>query len=64
MEQTGEQTVLRTFALSFASDLLCLLFCLSIGALYVYLTKLPVLGDACGTRIAHLTSLREVSDYF
>nr|XP_020772226.1 WD repeat-containing protein 19 isoform X3 [Odocoileus virginianus texanus] len=31
------------------------------GALHVFLTKLPILGDACSTRIAHLTSLLEVT---
>ena len=31
-----------------------------LGAIYVYLTKLPVLGCASGTRISYLTSLKEV----
>eukprot|EP00112_Aurelia_sp_Birch-Aquarium-sp1_P003286 Seg1365.4 transcript_id=Seg1365.4/GoldUCD/mRNA.D3Y31 product="WD repeat-containing protein 19" protein_id=Seg1365.4/GoldUCD/D3Y31 len=31
------------------------------GAIHVYLTKLPILGDAFGTKIAYLTSLREVT---
>jgi len=31
------------------------------GAIHVYLTKLPILGDAAGTKIAYLTSLREVT---
>ncbi|XP_071786835.1 WD repeat-containing protein 19-like isoform X1 [Asterias amurensis] len=31
------------------------------GTLYVHLTKLPVLGDAQGTRLAFLTSLLEVT---
>ncbi|XP_018591517.1 WD repeat-containing protein 19 [Scleropages formosus] len=31
------------------------------GTLHVFLTKLPILGDACGTRIAYLTSLLEVT---
>ncbi|XP_038055636.1 WD repeat-containing protein 19-like isoform X2 [Patiria miniata] len=31
------------------------------GYLYVYLTKLPVLGDSQGTRLAFLTSLLEVT---
>ncbi|XP_038608395.1 WD repeat-containing protein 19-like [Tachyglossus aculeatus] len=31
------------------------------GSLHVFLTKLPVLGDTHGTRIAHLTSLLEVT---
>ena len=31
------------------------------GAIHVYLTKLPILGDASGTKVAHLTSLREVT---
>ncbi|KAB1282884.1 WD repeat-containing protein 19 [Camelus dromedarius] len=31
------------------------------GSLHVFLTKLPILGDACSTRIAHLTSLLEVT---
>ncbi|XP_022086384.1 WD repeat-containing protein 19-like [Acanthaster planci] len=31
------------------------------GSLYVYLTKLPVLGDSQGTRLAFLTSLLEVT---
>uniref|UniRef100_A0A4W3IDX9 WD repeat domain 19 n=1 Tax=Callorhinchus milii TaxID=7868 RepID=A0A4W3IDX9_CALMI len=31
------------------------------GTLQVFLTKLPVLGDTCGTRIAFLTSLLEVT---
>ena len=31
------------------------------GAVHVYLTKLPILGDASGTKIAYLTSLREVT---
>ena len=30
------------------------------GAIHIYLTKLPVLGSANGTRISYLTSLREV----
>ena len=33
----------------------------STGAIHVYLTKLPILGDAAGTKIAYLTSLREVT---
>ncbi|XP_069058187.1 WD repeat-containing protein 19 isoform X2 [Pleurodeles waltl] len=31
------------------------------GSLHVFLTKLPVLGDTCGTKIAYLTSLLEVT---
>eukprot|EP00794_Sanderia_malayensis_P019431 gene19431-21353_t len=31
------------------------------GAIHVYLTKLPILGDAYNTKIAYLTSLREVT---
>ncbi|XP_062864836.1 WD repeat-containing protein 19 [Trichomycterus rosablanca] len=31
------------------------------GRLHVYLTKLPILGNSCGTRIAYLTSLLEVT---
>ena len=31
------------------------------GSLHVYLTKLPILGDAYGTRLAYLTSLLEVT---
>lgn len=31
------------------------------GNLHVYLTRLPILGDSHNTRIAHLTSLLEVS---
>uniref|UniRef100_A0A6I8R870 WD repeat-containing protein 19 n=1 Tax=Xenopus tropicalis TaxID=8364 RepID=A0A6I8R870_XENTR len=31
------------------------------GSLNVFLTKLPVLGDTCGTKIAYLTSLLEVT---
>ncbi|OXB83779.1 UNVERIFIED_CONTAM: hypothetical protein H355_002991, partial [Colinus virginianus] len=31
------------------------------ASLHVFLTKLPVLGDACNTRIAYLTSLLEVT---
>uniref|UniRef100_H2YLV9 Anaphase-promoting complex subunit 4 WD40 domain-containing protein n=1 Tax=Ciona savignyi TaxID=51511 RepID=H2YLV9_CIOSA len=31
------------------------------GSLHCYLTKLPMLGDACGTKIAYLTSLLEVT---
>ncbi|NWS47600.1 WDR19 protein, partial [Probosciger aterrimus] len=31
------------------------------GSLHVFLTKLPILGDACNTRIAYLTSLLEVT---
>ncbi|NXA13229.1 WDR19 protein, partial [Sapayoa aenigma] len=31
------------------------------GSLHVFLTKLPVLGDSCSTRIAYLTSLLEVT---
>ncbi|XP_044536014.1 WD repeat-containing protein 19 [Gracilinanus agilis] len=31
------------------------------GSLHVFLTKLPVLGDNCNTRIAYLTSLLEVT---
>ncbi|XP_068702093.1 WD repeat-containing protein 19-like [Montipora foliosa] len=32
-----------------------------LGAIHVYLTKLPVLGSANGTRLSYLTSLREVT---
>eukprot|EP00118_Oscarella_pearsei_P011922 m.83949 g.83949 ORF g.83949 m.83949 type:complete len:1349 (+) comp36373_c0_seq7:62-4108(+) len=31
------------------------------GRVYVYLTKLPMLGDASGTKLAYLTSLLEVT---
>lgn len=31
------------------------------GTLHVFLTKLPILGDSSGTRIAYLTSLLEVT---
>jgi WD repeat-containing protein 19 len=31
------------------------------GTLHVYLTKLPILGAACHTRIGYLTSLLEVT---
>ncbi|XP_071847434.1 WD repeat-containing protein 19-like isoform X2 [Apostichopus japonicus] len=31
------------------------------GSLHVFLTKLPILGDACSTRLAYLTSLLEVT---
>ncbi|XP_015201422.1 WD repeat-containing protein 19 isoform X2 [Lepisosteus oculatus] len=31
------------------------------GTLHVFLTKLPILGDTCGTRLAYLTSLLEVT---
>ncbi|XP_064190994.1 WD repeat-containing protein 19 [Anguilla rostrata] len=31
------------------------------GTLHVFLTKLPILGDTCGTRVAYLTSLLEVT---
>ncbi|XP_060772640.1 WD repeat-containing protein 19 isoform X2 [Neoarius graeffei] len=31
------------------------------GRLHVYLTKLPILGHSCGTRLAYLTSLLEVT---
>ncbi|XP_004642695.2 WD repeat-containing protein 19 isoform X2 [Octodon degus] len=31
------------------------------GSLHVFLTKLPILGDSCFTRIAYLTSLLEVT---
>lgn len=31
------------------------------GALHVFLTKLPILGDSFGTRLAYLTSLLEVT---
>jgi len=31
------------------------------GSLHVYLTKLPILGSSCLTRIAYLTSLLEVT---
>ncbi|MGH0157160.1 UNVERIFIED_CONTAM: hypothetical protein FKN15_033128 [Acipenser sinensis] len=31
------------------------------GTLHVFLTKLPILGDTCGTRLAVLTSLLEVT---
>ena len=31
------------------------------GSMHVYLTKLPILGDANGTRLAYLTSLLEVT---
>ena len=30
------------------------------GAVLTYLAKLPMLGDACGVRLAYLTSLLEV----
>ena len=35
-----------------------------LGAIYVYLTKLPVLGCAYGTRLSYLTSLKEVTNGF
>ena len=35
--------------------------CLSVGGVFTYLAKLPMLGDACGSRLAYLTSLLEVS---
>eukprot|EP00912_Choanoflagellata_sp_UC4_P001161 UC4_evm1s724 len=31
------------------------------GEIYTYLTKLPVIGSAHGTRLAHLTSLQEIT---
>lgn len=31
------------------------------GSLHVFLTKLPILGDSFGTRLAYLTSLLEVT---
>ncbi|XP_053110027.1 WD repeat-containing protein 19 isoform X2 [Hemicordylus capensis] len=31
------------------------------GCVHVFLTKLPILGDSCSTRIAYLTSLLEVT---
>ena len=31
------------------------------GAVHVYLTKLPILGDALETKVAYLTSLREIT---
>lgn len=31
------------------------------GTLHVFLTKLPILGDSFGTRLAYLTSLLEVT---
>uniref|UniRef100_A0AAZ3QAW7 Anaphase-promoting complex subunit 4 WD40 domain-containing protein n=1 Tax=Oncorhynchus tshawytscha TaxID=74940 RepID=A0AAZ3QAW7_ONCTS len=31
------------------------------GALHVFLTRLPILGHSCGTRLAYLTSLLEVT---
>ena len=31
------------------------------GSIHVYLTKLPILGEAHGTRIAYLTSLLDVT---
>uniref|UniRef100_T1J019 Anaphase-promoting complex subunit 4 WD40 domain-containing protein n=1 Tax=Strigamia maritima TaxID=126957 RepID=T1J019_STRMM len=31
------------------------------GNVHIYLSKLPILGDACSTRIAYLTSLLEVT---
>ncbi|XP_075423964.1 WD repeat-containing protein 19 isoform X2 [Ascaphus truei] len=31
------------------------------GSLHVFLTKLPILGDTCATKIAYLTSLLEVT---
>ncbi len=30
------------------------------GGVFTYLAKLPMLGDACGTRLAYLTALLEV----
>ncbi|KAM9313669.1 WD repeat-containing protein 19 [Pholidichthys leucotaenia] len=33
------------------------------GTLHVFLTKLPILGDSLGTRLAYLTSLLEVTVY-
>ena len=36
------------------------MYCHFSGAIHVYLTKLPVLGDSHLTRLAYLTSLREV----
>lgn len=36
------------------------LYCNILGAIHVYLTLLPILGDSYLTRLAYLTSLREV----
>ena len=38
------------------------LYCLSTGGVFTYLAKLPMLGDACGTRLVYLTSLLEVNN--
>jgi WD repeat-containing protein 19 len=32
-----------------------------VGIVYTYLTKLPVLGASCGTRVCNLTALKEMS---
>ena len=37
-------------------------YCLSVGGVFTYLAKLPMLGDACGTRLVYLTSLLEVNN--
>ncbi|OWK07046.1 WDR19 [Cervus elaphus hippelaphus] len=47
--------------LSWADDGQLLALSTQRGSLHVFLTKLPILGDACSTRIAYLTSLLEVT---
>ena len=39
---------------------MCLFVSAISGGVFTYLAKLPLLGDAAGTRLAYLTSLLEV----
>ncbi|XP_022361796.1 WD repeat-containing protein 19 isoform X2 [Enhydra lutris kenyoni] len=48
-------------ALSWTDDGQLLALSTQRGSLHVFLTKLPILGAACSTRIAYLTSLLEVT---
>lgn len=55
------QIVLGLGTLSWTDDGQLLALSTQRGSLHVFLTKLPILGDACHTRIAYLTSLLEVT---
>ena len=51
--------MMRTYTYVYTSCYACL--SVHVGGVFTYLAKLPMLGDACGSRLAYLTSLLEVS---
>uniref|UniRef100_A0A8C5X1D6 WD repeat-containing protein 19 n=1 Tax=Malurus cyaneus samueli TaxID=2593467 RepID=A0A8C5X1D6_9PASS len=56
-----ENKGMLTFSMAWTDDGQLLAVSTRRGSLHVFLTKLPILGDACSTRIAYLTSLLEVT---